>query len=156
MTVSIILCNKKCWSRIGPVWLIPGINCVIKETGTFCFSTLSPPGCQVCSQLSLRKAARWWSTLQASQWSWPCPCFIFIFINEESYPRNLPQHQRPTGPMKCPVQVLLTRFTLRLWMGCPFLKGGQLNKTVFLFARKQREMAIIVLATYDLIQCILT
>lgn len=83
------------------------------------------------------------------------PWFTFIFRNQETCPRSLPQHQWPTKTMECPVLVLLNRFTLRLWMGFPFLKCGPLNKTGLGFARKQREMPIwqaIVPATYDLIQ----
>lgn len=56
--------------------------------------------------------------------------------------------------MAYPALVLLTRDTLRLWMGSSFLKGGHLSKIAFLFARKQKEMAITqvtVPATQDLI-----
>ncbi|CAK7316418.1 hypothetical protein VULLAG_LOCUS19719 [Vulpes lagopus] len=59
--------------------------------------------------------------------------------NEETYPGSLPQHQRPAGAMECPVLVLLTRFTLRLWMGTLFLKAGHLNKTVSICKEAERN-----------------
>ena len=55
MTTCILFYNKKCWSSVDPVWLIPGINYVIKNTDTCCLYNLSSPGCWLCSCLPLPK-----------------------------------------------------------------------------------------------------
>lgn len=64
---------------------------------------------------------------------------MFIFRSKKTCPRCLPPNQWSTGAIACPVQVLLSRDTLGLWVVSPFLKGGHLNKTAFVCKKAERN-----------------